>query len=65
MISFRRLSVVVLALCLIWPAAVFAKGKGSLVTVNVTMVGPETIKFSGWQRLQAEYAKQFSVEDRT
>ena len=29
------------------------------------MVGPETIKFSGWQRLQAEYAKQFSVEDRT
>jgi uncharacterized protein YndB with AHSA1/START domain len=29
------------------------------------MVGPATIKFSGWQRLQAEYAKQFNVEDRT
>jgi uncharacterized protein YndB with AHSA1/START domain len=27
------------------------------------MVGAETIKFSGWQRLQAEYAKQFSLED--
>ena len=24
------------------------------------MVGPETIKFSGWQRLQADYAKQFT-----
>jgi uncharacterized protein YndB with AHSA1/START domain len=29
------------------------------------MVGPETIKFTGWQRLQAEYANQFKVEDRT
>jgi uncharacterized protein YndB with AHSA1/START domain len=26
------------------------------------MVGPETMKFSGWQRLNAEYAKQFGVE---
>jgi len=26
------------------------------------MVGPETMKFSGWQRLTAEYAKQFGVE---
>jgi uncharacterized protein YndB with AHSA1/START domain len=25
------------------------------------MVGPETMKFSGWQRLNAEYAKQFDV----
>jgi uncharacterized protein YndB with AHSA1/START domain len=24
------------------------------------IVGPETMKFSGWQRLTAEYAKQFS-----
>jgi uncharacterized protein YndB with AHSA1/START domain len=27
------------------------------------IVGPEVMKFSGWQRLTAEYAKQFSVED--
>jgi uncharacterized protein YndB with AHSA1/START domain len=27
------------------------------------MVGPETIKFSGWQRLQAEYSKQFTTEN--
>jgi uncharacterized protein YndB with AHSA1/START domain len=26
------------------------------------MVGPETMKFAGWQRLNAEYAKQFGVE---
>ena len=26
------------------------------------MVGPETMKFEGWQRLGAEYAKQFGVE---
>jgi uncharacterized protein YndB with AHSA1/START domain len=26
------------------------------------MVGPETMKFGGWQRLNAEYAKQFGVE---
>jgi len=26
------------------------------------MAGPETMKFSGWQRLNAEYAKQFGVE---
>lgn len=26
------------------------------------MVGMETMKFSGWQRLNAEYAKQFGVE---
>jgi uncharacterized protein YndB with AHSA1/START domain len=26
------------------------------------MAGPETMKFGGWQRLHAEYAKQFGVE---
>jgi uncharacterized protein YndB with AHSA1/START domain len=26
------------------------------------MVGPECMKFDGWQRLNAEYAKQFGVE---
>jgi uncharacterized protein YndB with AHSA1/START domain len=26
------------------------------------MVGPETMKFGGWQRLNAEYAKQFGLE---
>jgi uncharacterized protein YndB with AHSA1/START domain len=26
------------------------------------MVGMETMKFDGWQRLQAEYAKQFATE---
>ncbi|HEX3697591.1 MAG TPA: SRPBCC family protein [Polyangia bacterium] len=26
------------------------------------LVGPETMKFGGWQRLNAEYAKQFGVE---
>ncbi len=26
------------------------------------MTGPENIKFGGWQRLNAEYAKQFGVE---
>jgi uncharacterized protein YndB with AHSA1/START domain len=26
------------------------------------IVGPEAIKFGGWQRLNAEYAKQFSIE---
>jgi uncharacterized protein YndB with AHSA1/START domain len=26
------------------------------------MVGPELMKFDGWQRLHAEYAKQFGVE---
>ena len=24
--------------------------------------GPEAMKFAGWQRLNAEYAKQFGVE---
>jgi len=26
------------------------------------MVGPEVMKFDGWQRLSAEYAKQFGIE---
>jgi len=26
------------------------------------MVGPETMKFTGWQQLTAEYAKQFGLE---
>jgi hypothetical protein len=26
------------------------------------MVGPEAAKFGGWQRLNAEYAKQFGIE---
>jgi uncharacterized protein YndB with AHSA1/START domain len=26
------------------------------------MVGPDAIKFGGWQRLHAEYAKQFGIE---
>ena len=26
------------------------------------IVGPKAMKFGGWQRLNAEYAKQFSVE---
>jgi hypothetical protein len=26
------------------------------------IVGPDAIKFGGWQRLNAEYAKQFGVE---
>ena len=26
------------------------------------MVGPEVMKFAGWQRLHAEYATQFGVE---
>jgi uncharacterized protein YndB with AHSA1/START domain len=26
------------------------------------IVGPEVMKFSGWQRLTAEYAKQFGIE---
>jgi len=26
------------------------------------LVGPETMKFEGWQRLNAEYARQFGVE---
>jgi len=26
------------------------------------MVGPELMQFDGWQRLNAEYAKQFGVE---
>jgi hypothetical protein len=25
-------------------------------------VGPEAMKFGGWQRLNAEYAQQFGVE---
>ncbi len=28
------------------------------------MVGPEAMKFSGWQRLYAEYAEQFGVQKR-
>jgi len=26
------------------------------------MVGPDAMKFGGWQRLNAEYAKQFGIE---
>src|SRR5215510_364992 len=26
------------------------------------IVGPEAMKFEGWQRLNAEYAKQFGIE---
>ena len=26
------------------------------------MVGPDAMKFGGWQRLNAEYAQQFGVE---
>jgi hypothetical protein len=26
------------------------------------IAGPEAMKFAGWQRLNAEYAKQFGVE---
>jgi uncharacterized protein YndB with AHSA1/START domain len=26
------------------------------------IIGPEAMKFSGWQRLNAEYAKQFAIE---
>ena len=26
------------------------------------MVGPEAMKFGGWQRLNVEYAKQFGIE---
>jgi len=26
------------------------------------IVGPEAMKFAGWQRLNAEYAKQFGIE---
>jgi len=26
------------------------------------MVGPDVMKFEGWQRLNAEYAKQFGIE---
>jgi hypothetical protein len=26
------------------------------------MVGADAMKFSGWQRLRAEYAKQFGIE---
>ncbi len=29
------------------------------------MVGPELMKFDGWQRLNAEYAKQFGIEGRS
>ena len=28
------------------------------------IVGPEAMKFAGWQRLNAEYAKQFATEGR-
>jgi uncharacterized protein YndB with AHSA1/START domain len=28
------------------------------------MAGPETMTFGGWQRLHAEYAKQFGIEGR-
>jgi len=28
------------------------------------IVGPEAMKFGGWQRLNAEYAKQFGIEAR-
>ncbi len=26
------------------------------------IVGPDAMKFGGWQRLNAEYAKQFAIE---
>ena len=26
------------------------------------MVGPDAVKFGGWQQLNAEYAKQFGIE---
>jgi hypothetical protein len=26
------------------------------------MVGPDAAKYGGWQRLNAEYAKQFGIE---
>jgi hypothetical protein len=26
------------------------------------IVGPDAMKFGGWQRLNAEYAKQFGIE---
>jgi uncharacterized protein YndB with AHSA1/START domain len=29
------------------------------------IVGPEAMKFGGWQRLHAEYAKQFGIEGRS
>ena len=29
---------------------------------NFRIVGPDAMKFGGWQRLNAEYAKQFGVE---
>lgn len=29
------------------------------------IVGPDAMQFAGWQRLHAEYAKQFGVEERT
>lgn len=29
------------------------------------IVGPEAMKFGGWQRLHAEYAKQFEIEGRS
>src|SRR5204863_9447661 len=29
------------------------------------IVGPEAMKFDGWQRLHAEYKKQFGLEGRT
>ena len=29
------------------------------------MVGADAVKFGGWQRLNAEYAKQFGIETRT
>ena len=28
------------------------------------IVGPDAMKFDGWQRLNAEYAKQFATEGR-
>jgi hypothetical protein len=28
------------------------------------IAGPEAMKFDGWQRLNAEYAKQFDIEAR-
>ncbi len=34
----------------------------SLVQPIGRIVGPEAMKFDGWQRLNAEYAQQFRME---
>jgi hypothetical protein len=37
---------------------------GQLPTQIARIVGGEAMKFGGWQRLNAEYAKQFGVATR-